>query len=757
MRAHRTVTSRRARPSRPGARSRHGWLASRRGLAITSFLVVFGGLSALAALSPREEADAALPIPIPLPNIPGLPNLIPGGPDIPGVPELPGLVGGPPGLAGGLFGGGIGGIAIDAIEAIVKWLFGSGQTSLTQDIIGWLTHLDNWSGSTSSVTALMDTTTLMAWGLLGAVLSIALLRFWLVAIGPGGSNTYDVFEGLARTVLACILLLLWPYLFDNAIALSNIAADTLLGSESVTTNLQGLFNAALIGGFAAGSLSGGLGAIVGIILAFVGTILFLALALMKIVLTASLVVLKVGMPLAIIFWPIPETAWISRFAAKTFIAILFVPLVWTLIFAAFGAVGMDAFKLGETDGGVLTDAIIQPLTGIALLYLALTVPKQLLNVATMGARTPGGGFVARTASYMAGRAAWDAVGGAVGGPRAAPAAPGAGPGAGPGSQGQPGFLAPPRTAATGAGAGGSGFAGGSANGGSSAHAAMRGAAVLAPGAGGAAAQVGARAVAGQLGAGAAPKLLGAGGTAAAGTAEKAGHSATDASAERQGTPGAAAMPDGGGLRETPAWSAGYGQLVKHEKRMAAATAANDPPGPEAVGEALGELAPRAQQQVGELASQPNFRAQMAMHAANGAYTAAERGAFRTLAASDPQVVSQAIASGAPSAAGGATSAAASAVSGPSGQSPSGAGATHTGPAANGVTAATVPAADAGGPSALSDPGTPPNPPSASPPAPGTSTGLPSSADPAAPKPPTPPARPAPPSRGPGEVRPPFSR
>ena len=49
---------------------------------------------------------------------------------------------------------------------------------------------------------------------------------------------------------------------------------------------------------------------------------------MKIVLSCATAVLFVAMPVAVILWPISELSWVARFAMRSFLVCLLIPLVW---------------------------------------------------------------------------------------------------------------------------------------------------------------------------------------------------------------------------------------------------------------------------------------------------------------------------------------------------------------------------------------------------------------------------------------------
>jgi hypothetical protein len=149
----------------------------------------------------------------------------------------------------------------------------------------------------------------------------------------------------------------------------------------------------------------GLGLFVSIAMAVVASVLFLGLLLMKVVLAISTVLVFIGMPIAIVLSPV--ISWIPRFLARAFLVCLAVPLVWSICFAASGALLNDGLFLRGSSG--FFDALLEPLAAIALLWMMLLLPTRLAQMAMLGAGAVSGGFVSRAVSYTAGSQLRDAT------------------------------------------------------------------------------------------------------------------------------------------------------------------------------------------------------------------------------------------------------------------------------------------------------------------------------------------------------------
>ena len=342
--------------------------------------------------------------------------------------------------------GGIGGMAVEGLGAIVKALFAWPAKIINRELLGWLIAVPDYAihpetaraaGDGSNLAQLGATTSAMGFAALGAVATVSAIRYW--AAGLTGSGGLEALEGLARTVGAALFIVLWPWLFRHAADLANEAGAGLLGSGSVLDDTARLLAVAFAAGVAFNILA--------ILIAIGAAVLFLALLLTKIAVSATTALVFVGMPLAVMLWPIPELAWIARTAMRAFATVLAIPLLWAVCFATFAAVGIDALSL--KGAGKVVDALVMPLVALALLWLTVVAPRTLARMAMFGAQ--GGGFVSRTASYVVARRADAAVAhkataafaGGAGGAAAtvAQAAATAGAGAGAGSRSRSGRLA----------------------------------------------------------------------------------------------------------------------------------------------------------------------------------------------------------------------------------------------------------------------------------------------------------------------------
>ncbi len=285
-------------------------------------------------------------------------------------------------------------LAVTAFDAIIHALFAPIAHFINTQLIGWLVAVPDYAPPGSHVAATERTVLAMAGAALGAVATISIARFW--AGRPGGQRRLGARGAWRAPLGAALFLPVWPWVFHTAVALANDASTGLLGSGSVTKASANLLAVGVGAGVGLGFL--GVGLFVAIVMAVVASVLFLGLLMMKVVLAISTVLVFIGMPIAIVLSPV--ISWIPRVLARAFLVCLAVPLVWSICFAASGALLNDGLFLKGSSG--FFDALLEPLAAIALLWLMLLLPTRLAQMAMLGAGAVSGGFMSRAVSYAAG-------------------------------------------------------------------------------------------------------------------------------------------------------------------------------------------------------------------------------------------------------------------------------------------------------------------------------------------------------------------
>ena len=310
-----------------------------------------------------------------------------------GIPNPIGIItGGIGSLLGGL-GGDIAKLAVAAFEAIIKALFAPIAKFITTQLIGWVITVPDLTQS--NVSRLEQTVEAMGGGLLGAVATISIIRYWAAGFAGGGDSGFSALEGLFRTVGAALFLACWPWLFGTAVHLTNLFTSSLMGSGTVVDQTAKLLAAGLGAGTALSFTP--IGLFLDIAMAVAASLLFLGLLLMKVVVSASTILVFVGMPLAAVVWPV--VPWVARAAMRAFAVCLIVPVLWALCFAAAGAATLNAISFNAPSA---LNTLLQPLVAIVLLYIMLKLPVHLARVAMLGAAPLGSGPVSRAVSHAAG-------------------------------------------------------------------------------------------------------------------------------------------------------------------------------------------------------------------------------------------------------------------------------------------------------------------------------------------------------------------
>ena len=284
----------------------------------------------------------------------------------------------------GIFGG-VGDVAGKLIEGLFKALFGDLQAKVTLAVVKFLVAhpiVTNHAayGTLNDYRAYV---TDGAWGLLALVLTVSAFRYW--AAGYAGGGAYEALQALVRVGGAGTVLAAYTFCFEQLLVGGNLMTHALLGFGGIEQGLAKLFVASHFGL--------GLGGIAYIL----ELVAFIALVVTKIALTALLSVLFVAGPLAIAVWPVDELAWLARTWAQVLGAVVLWPVLWSLCFACFAAMGDAAF----TGGGAVGDTIIKPFVSVAMLFVAFKLPMAVLRQAQLAGLTPNVGRAGMRGMQMA--------------------------------------------------------------------------------------------------------------------------------------------------------------------------------------------------------------------------------------------------------------------------------------------------------------------------------------------------------------------
>jgi len=300
--------------------------------------------------------------------------------------------------------GSVGEAVLNPAEAVLKGflhllqaIFGGFEAHIIAEVIAGLLAIPNFNSG--HVAGLEHTTVAIAAGMLSAVLTLSILRYYIAGLTDSGSGGFEALQGVVRVVGAVGFIVLWPGIFDEVVAIPSAFNHALLGSSSVQHNVALLFDAALTLGSGAFALNAGIGLIFVILIGLISAVVFLSLLWMKVLLSVMMMFLYVSMPLAVVLWPVPELSWLASSAMKALAVAVIVPSVWAILFSLSAAVNADVLTFAPSHS-IIDTVIIRPLAGITLMLLCITIPRFLMRTALIGPHgQPGGWRVWRTVTF----------------------------------------------------------------------------------------------------------------------------------------------------------------------------------------------------------------------------------------------------------------------------------------------------------------------------------------------------------------------
>lgn len=308
--------------------------------------IAAGALVALAASLAVPEQAAALPLV-------GHLDLLPSLPGIPGPEQFAGTI----------------------LKFFFKTFFGV-DAKITRHVVEFLVAHPIFSDGARypDLGRLRDYVAAGSWGLLTLMFTGSALRYW--AAGFTSASSYDALSALGRSIMAVGALIVWPQVFGDLLVAGNMLTHAVLTAPGIQPGLTKVLEAALVLNFTP------LG--IGTIASVAALIGLIVLCITKIVLSTVLAVLFVSAPLAIVFFPLPETAWLTRLWAQAFFAVVLWPIVWALCFAVFAVMGNEVFNLHGSFG----DQLLKPWVTVAAMFVAYKAPQLVARQAMMAGLTP---------------------------------------------------------------------------------------------------------------------------------------------------------------------------------------------------------------------------------------------------------------------------------------------------------------------------------------------------------------------------------
>ena len=278
------------------------------------------------------------------------------------------------------------------IEAIAKGFFSALAGALvpgflkhgTVATIQYLVALPD-PASWGHVSELESDMTYLGMSLMPVTLTVCTLRYWMVGL-TGAAHPVSA---ISRCAGATGVLVIYRWLVEQTVAATNTLTHAILGFPVVANGLASIITV-LFGG----ALLLGAGGVFGAFLVIVGVAFAAALFASKELLTVILALAFCAGPPFIALSPIPELSHLARVWSHALMAIVLVPIGWTLLFAVAGALTLDATSFtGGASGGV-PGHIEAAFAGLITFVLAVKLPLMLfgeLRHILGGAALRGGG------------------------------------------------------------------------------------------------------------------------------------------------------------------------------------------------------------------------------------------------------------------------------------------------------------------------------------------------------------------------------
>jgi hypothetical protein len=311
-----------------------------------------------------------------------------------------GLIGVPGDVAGAL--------GATVLQDALEWLLGGLKATITLELVKFLVHVELAVGE--SLARLTGPMIVIG----GFFLVVGLIT----SIGDGyreiiaGTDTAPRVIGQAvfRVIGLALLLGSWFWVVPLAVDVANGTSGYVLGDEAVGRALRRTFagEKLLQGGFPL------LGLLTGIMLALA----ILALVVLKFVIAIAFAALYIGGPALIGLAALPRIGNAPlAIATRGLLTLTIIPLLWTVVFAAWAGVSAGMFDTAVGEGDGVVGGLMGPGLFLAGLVVMLGATKKVLAMATLGAvvAVPGAA-IARSAMTMAiARGVGAATSGAVGG------------------------------------------------------------------------------------------------------------------------------------------------------------------------------------------------------------------------------------------------------------------------------------------------------------------------------------------------------
>ncbi|MGA2163209.1 MAG: hypothetical protein ABSH36_01925 [Solirubrobacteraceae bacterium] len=232
--------------------------------------------------------------------------------------------------------------------------------------------------------------------LMPVTVAVCTLRYWMMGL-TGAAHPVSA---LGRCASATGVLVVYRWLVEQTVDATNTLTHAILGFPVVANGLASIITV-LFGG----ALLIGAGGVFGAFLVIVGVVFAAALFASAEALTVLLALVFCAGPPFIALAPIPELSHLARAWGHALMAIMLVPIGWTILFATAGALTLDATSVTHGAGG-LPGHIAAAFAGLITFILAVKLPLMLFgelrHILSGALRTSSTGSGSRSASAMPG-------------------------------------------------------------------------------------------------------------------------------------------------------------------------------------------------------------------------------------------------------------------------------------------------------------------------------------------------------------------
>ena len=262
------------------------------------------------------------------------------------------------------------------IEAIAKGFFSALAGAL---VPGFLKH-----GTVATIQHLVALPDPASWGhvselesdmtylgmsLMPVTLAVCTLRYWMMGL----SGAAHPVSALSRCAWATGVLVGYRWLVEQVVAATNTLTHAILGFPVVANGLASIITV-LFGG----ALLLGAGGVFGAFLVIVGVVFAAGLFASAEALTVLLALVFCAGPPLIALAPIPELSHLARVWGHALMAIVLVPIGWTILFATAGALTLDATSFTGGAAG-LPGHVAAAFAGLITFVLAVKLPLMLFG------------------------------------------------------------------------------------------------------------------------------------------------------------------------------------------------------------------------------------------------------------------------------------------------------------------------------------------------------------------------------------------